>query len=230
MKHLLFLLPLIILFSCNGQSNQTLEAKVFSAKIQAENNPVILDVRTPEEFSGGYIAGAINIDYNSDDFSKKVNKLNKEETVYIYCLSGGRSGNGAKEMRESGFKNVVELKGGILKWKAAGLALTPGNAGAKPSMSMEDFKKLTTDTVPVLVDFSAPWCGPCRKMLRMLAELSKEQQGKMKLVTINIDEHTQLTEQLGVTEIPVFVVYKNGVETARIKGLQTKEELLKILF
>ncbi len=230
MKHLLFLLPLIILFSCNGQSNQTLDAKAFSAKIQAENNPAILDVRTPEEFSGGYISGAININYNSDEFNKKVGKLNKDETIYIYCLAGSRSADAAKEMRESGFKNVMELKGGILKWKAAGLNVTPATNGAKISMSMEEFKKLTTDTVPVLVDFSAPWCGPCRKMLPMLAELTKEQQSKMKLVTINIDEHTQLTEQLGVTEIPVFVVYKNGVETARKSGLQTKEGLLKILF
>jgi len=217
--------------ACNNNgSGQQLDAKAFSEKIHEENNPVILDVRTPEEFSGGYIAGAININYNSDEFSKKVNKLDKDETVYVYCLAGSRSADAAKEMRESGFKNVVELKGGILKWKAAGLDVTPGNGAAKVSMSVDEFKKLVTADIPVLVDFYAPWCAPCRKMSPMLEELSKENEGKIKIVKINIDEHTKLAEQLGVTEIPVFVLYKNGNETVRKSGLQTKEDLLKILF
>lgn len=230
--HLLSII-LFILFAgaCNNSgSGQQLEAKAFSEKLHEENNPVLLDVRTPDEFSGGYIAGAININYNSEEFSQKVNKLDKSEPVYVYCLSGGRSSSAAGEMRKSGFKNVIELKGGILKWKAAGLELTPGTTASKPSMTQDEFKKLITDNVPVLVDFYAPWCAPCRKMSPMLDEMSKENEGKMKLVRINIDEHKQLAEELGVTEIPIFVVYKNGSETARKSGLQTKEDLLGIVF
>ncbi|MGE0637316.1 MAG: thioredoxin [Bacteroidia bacterium] len=224
----------VFIAACNnngsGQQLQQVDAKTFSEKIHEQNNPVILDVRTPQEFEGGYIAGAINIDYNSNEFSQKVNKLDKDEIVFVYCLSGGRSSSAANEMRRNGFKNVVELKGGILKWNAAGLDVTPGSGAVKTSMSVDDFKKMVTADVPVLVDFYAPWCAPCRKMSPMLEELSKENEGKIKVVKINIDEHKQLAEQMGVTEIPIFTVYKNGSETARVKGLQTKEELLKILF
>ena len=223
-----------IIAACNnsgsGQQLQQVDAKTFSEKIHEQNNPVILDVRTPQEFGGGYIAGAINIDYNAGNFMEKAGKLDKNETIYVYCLAGSRSADAAKEMRESGFKNIVELKGGILKWKAAGLDVTPGSDAVKTSMSVDDFKKMVTADVPVLVDFYAPWCAPCRKMSPMLEELSKENEGKIKLVKINIDEHKQLAEEMGITEIPVFTVYKNGNETARVKGLQTKEELLKILY
>ena len=223
-----------IIAACNnsgsGQQLQQVDAKTFSEKIHEQNNPVILDVRTPQEFGGGYIAGAINIDYNSLEFSQKVNKLDKDETVFVYCLSGGRSSSAANDMRRNGFKNVVELKGGILKWNAAGLDVAAGSGDAKTSMSVDDFKKMVTADVPVLVDFYAPWCAPCRKMSPMLEELSKENEGKIKVLKINIDEHKQLAEEMGVTEIPIFTVYKNGNETARVKGLQTKEELLKILF
>lgn len=221
----------IIIAACNNNgSGQQLDAKPFSEKIHEQNNPAILDVRTPQEFAGGYIPGAINIDYNSNEFSQKVNKLDKDEIVFVYCLSGGRSSSAANEMRKSGFKNVVELKGGILKWKAAGLDVTPGSDAAKASMSVDEFRKMVTSDVPVLVDFYAPWCAPCRKMSPMLEELSKEYEGKIKVVKINIDEHKQLAEEMGVTEIPIFTVYKNGTETARLKGLQAKEDLLKILF
>lgn len=221
---------LFFITACNNSgSGQQLDAKAFSDKLNAESNPVLLDVRTPGEFSGGYIKGAINIDYNSGDFSEKVNKLDKSEPVFVYCLSGGRSSSAANQMRSSGFKNVIELKGGIMKWKAAGLEVTPGSA-AKTFMSVDEFNKMVTADVPVLVDYYAPWCAPCRKMSPMLEELSKENEGKMKLVKINVDEHKQLIEQLGITEIPVFSVYKNGSETSRVSGLQSKEELVKILF
>lgn len=217
--------------ACNNSgSGQQLEAKTFSEKIHSENNPLILDVRTPEEFSGGYIAGAINIDYNAGDFMAKAGKLDKNETIYIYCLAGARSASAATEMRKAGFNNVLELKGGTLKWKAAGLELTPPTGTVKPSMSMDEFKKIVTADVPVLVDFYAPWCAPCRRMTPMLEQLSKENEGKMILVKINIDEHRQLAEQLQVTEIPIFKVYKNGSETATKSGEQPKEELLKIIF
>lgn len=230
-SYLVFAAFTFFVAACNNSgSGQQLDPKAFSEKIHGENNPVILDVRTPEEFSGGFIAGAININYNSEEFNQKVGKLDKSEPVFVYCLSGGRSSSAANDMRNSGFKNVIELKGGILKWKAAGLDVTPGSGSAKASMSIDEFKKMVTADVPVLVDFYAPWCAPCRKMSPMLEELSKENEGKIKVIKINIDEHKQLAEEMGVTEIPIFTIYKNGNETARVKGLQTKEELLKILF
>jgi rhodanese-related sulfurtransferase len=85
------------------------------------NDPsyVILDVRTPDEFKEGHIKNALNIDYRSQDFREKINKLDKNKTYLVYCRSGHRSGESSKIMAELGFKNIYNF-GGIIDWKAAG--------------------------------------------------------------------------------------------------------------
>ena len=187
-------------------------------------------MRTPEEFSTGYIAGAMNINYNSDEFKQKVNKLDKDETVYVYCLAGSRSADAAKEMRESGFNNVLELKGGILKWKAAELEVTPGTNTPKNLISLEQYNVMINDSIPVLVDFYAPWCGPCRKLKPILEEIQKENTGKVKVVRINIEENVELAQKMNVSELPVIMIYQKNKLQTRKDTLVTKEELLKMLF
>ncbi|MBN1293646.1 MAG: T9SS type A sorting domain-containing protein [Candidatus Latescibacteria bacterium] len=80
------------------------------------DNFVILDVRTPDEFTGGYIPGAINIDFRSETFENDVTKLDKSKTYLVYCLSGGRSGQAAIKMGEIGFKATYNMLGGIRDW------------------------------------------------------------------------------------------------------------------
>ena len=91
-----------------------------------QNNPdfVILDVRTPEEFAGGYIENAINIDFYLETFRDELNKLDKNKTYLIYCRSGNRSGNALNIMEELNFKEVYNMAGGINGWKAEGLPTT----------------------------------------------------------------------------------------------------------
>jgi thioredoxin len=230
-NYLFFAALTFFIAACNNSgSGQQLDAKAFSEKIHGENNPVILDVRTPEEFSGGYITGAININYNSDEFNTKSGKLDKDETIYVYCLAGSRSSDAAKEMRKAGFKNVVELKGGILKWKAAGLEVTPGNSAPKNLISLEQYNAMINDSIPVLVDFYAPWCGPCRKLAPILEEIKNENVGKVKVIRINIEENVELAQKMNVSELPVIIVYRNNKLQNRKNTLLTKEELLKLLF
>lgn len=230
-NYLFFAVLAFFVAACNNSgSGQQLDAKSFSEKIHEENNPVILDVRTPEEFSTGYISQAININYNSEEFKQKVNKLDKDETVYVYCLAGSRSADAAKEMRESGFKNVVELKGGILKWKSASLEVTPGTTAPKNLISLEHYNAMINDSIPVLVDFYAPWCGPCRKLKPILEEIQKEYSGKVKVVRINIEENVELAQKMNVSELPVIMIYQKNKLQTRINTLVSKEELLKILF
>lgn len=81
---------------------------------------VILDVRTPEEFSAGHIANAININLQSSDFASEVSKLDKNATVAVYCRSGNRSGVATAQMAELGFVDMYDMQGGILDWEAAG--------------------------------------------------------------------------------------------------------------
>ena len=87
-------------------------------KAQVENKNVqLVDVRTPAEFKAGHIKGAKNIDFFSGNFESNFDKLNKEKAVYVYCRSGSRSWQAAKKLEAMGFKEIYDLKGGILKYR-----------------------------------------------------------------------------------------------------------------
>ena len=81
---------------------------------------VILDIRTPEEFAAGHIAGAINIDYYAADFESRLGELDLAVPYVMYCNSGNRSGNALPLMDSIGFEQVYELDGGIQAWYGAG--------------------------------------------------------------------------------------------------------------
>ena len=80
----------------------------------------ILDVRTPEEWAEGSIAGAKKMNFFDDTFNDQLSKLDKTKPVYVYCKSGGRSGKAAKKMDKMGFTKIYNLTGGITAWNDAG--------------------------------------------------------------------------------------------------------------
>jgi rhodanese-related sulfurtransferase len=81
---------------------------------------VTLDVRTPEEFAGGHLAGATNVDVNASDFGARVGRLARTSTYLVYCHSGNRSARATAQMHDLGFGHVYELTGGIAAWEQAG--------------------------------------------------------------------------------------------------------------
>jgi rhodanese-related sulfurtransferase len=81
----------------------------------------ILDVRTPDEYNTGHLEGAINIDYNSDDFKEKLTTLDRSGEYLVYCRSGNRSSGAVKVMEELGFTMIYHMNGGIIDWNAEGL-------------------------------------------------------------------------------------------------------------
>jgi rhodanese-related sulfurtransferase len=83
-------------------------------------NFVILDVRTPEEFQGGHLAGAVNIDFNAQDFQSKIRELDKSQQYLVYCRSGSRSAQASQYMVSQGFTHVLNMLQGITEWAAAG--------------------------------------------------------------------------------------------------------------
>ena len=97
--------------------------KAYALIQENADNPVffIIDVRTPEEFDGGYIEGAINIDYYYEDFRAHLETLDKDKAYLIYCRSGRRSAGARDVMAELGFKEVYNMSGGITEWEAQGL-------------------------------------------------------------------------------------------------------------
>lgn len=78
-------------------------------------------------------------------------------------------------------------------------------------------------TVPVVVDFWAPWCGPCRMIAPFLDEVSKKQEGKIKIAKVNVDEEPALATQYGVSSIPMILFFKGGEKKDQFIGAVPKE-------
>ncbi len=92
--------------------------------IKMKNNlGVLIDIRTSSEQKKGIIPGALLMDFFSDNFETAINKMDKTKTYYIYCASGGRSSEASELMLKNGFMHVVDLDGGIKKWKEANLPI-----------------------------------------------------------------------------------------------------------
>ncbi len=88
-------------------------------------------------------------------------------------------------------------------------------------------QEVLESNVPVLVDFWAVWCGPCRIVAPILDEIATEKDGSLKVAKVNVDENQQTAMQLGITSIPTLVLYKDGKAVERIIGAQPKQRLLQ---
>lgn len=88
-------------------------------KLIKEGKVTVLDVRTPDEFKEGRIAGAKNIDFTENDFEKKVSELDKSKTYLVHCGSGRRSTSALEIFQKLGFQSIYHLDGGLKAWQAA---------------------------------------------------------------------------------------------------------------
>lgn len=105
-----------------------------------------------------------------------------------------------------------------------------GNAVAnitEVSLASFDTEVLKAGGMPVLVDFWAPWCGPCRAVAPILDAINQEQQGKIKVVKVNVDDNQQLAVRFGVQAIPTLIIFKNGEAVDRIVGMVPRDELTR---
>ncbi len=86
-------------------------------------------------------------------------------------------------------------------------------------------KEVLKSDIPVLVDFWASWCGPCKMLSPIIAQIAEEQAGKVKVGKINVDEQQELAAQFRVMSIPTLIVFKDGEAVAQSVGVQPKEQI-----
>ncbi|MTI32956.1 rhodanese-like domain-containing protein [Xanthovirga aplysinae] len=102
-----------------SQRLNKLSASELKQVIMSKADIILLDVRTPGELASGKLEGAISIDYNAEGFEEKVQKLDPNKQIYVYCRSGRRSEKASEILSKFGFE-VFDLKGGILSWEEEG--------------------------------------------------------------------------------------------------------------
>jgi len=118
-----FLLLSILGLSCTENTvdaQNKLTPDAFEALLKRDTTIQLVDVRTPDEFQSGYLAGAQNLNIQNADFVQKISQMDKSRPVLVYCAVGGRSVKAASQFSGLGFLNVYDLKGGMTAWKAAG--------------------------------------------------------------------------------------------------------------
>ena len=98
------------------------------------------------------------------------------------------------------------------------------------NLNKDSFEKvISSKEKTLIIDFWAPWCGPCKALSPVLEELSSEMSDQVGIYKVNVDDNTELAQEHGVQSIPTLLVYKNGSLSETIVGLKTKEELVEIV-
>jgi thioredoxin len=226
LKSIIATLIIILSISCsNSQNFKSVNVETFKTTLENTNDVQLIDVRTEDEFNGGHIKNAKNISIASENWNSSIGNLDKTKPVLVYCLSGGRSKKAATELKELGFKEVIELDGGYLAWSKA----NPQSNAVWTGMTKEEYTKLLASDKIVVIDFYAKWCAPCKKMAPYLEKMNTELASTVTIHRIDADKNKSLFNALGYQGLPVILVYKNGKETFSKNEFVSEEELRKAL-
>lgn len=88
-------------------------------------------------------------------------------------------------------------------------------------------QEVVNSDIPVLLDFWAPWCGPCKMLLPVIDEIAKEYDGKIKVGKVNTDENMSLSSKFQITSIPCLIIFKGGKAINKMVGFRPKNDIMK---
>lgn len=234
MKYWSLSFAFVILLAISGFSQgekfvKDVDVKTFKELVD-KGNGIILDVRTPQETAQGQIPNASTINFYDKDFEKKINFIQKDKEIYVYCLSGGRSAQAAQILAKNGFDRVYNLSGGIMAWKNSNFPLTEPSSKEDSNiqtLNLDDFKKMIATDQPALIDFHTVWCAPCRKMAPVIDEIEKEYVGKAVVKRVDVDKSQEVAKTYEISGVPVFMLFVNGKAVWTHNGIISKEDLIK---
>lgn len=245
MKYL-YIFSITLFTACSGQNNidantsteiskdetqinpvlENLSANEFKSKL-AEGNAILLDVRTPEETGVSFIEDASFINFYDDDFTDKINAMDKSKSIFVYCKGGGRSAKAAEMLVESGFKTVYNLDEGIIAWEASNFALTQGSQTTQTNEKQwkeAEFNTQIKKSGAQLIVFKTKWCAPCRKLDKSLDSLRTNDNFNA-ITTIDFDANKSIAEKLSIHSVPTIVYFEDGKEVWKELGFKSYAEL-----
>jgi len=227
----IFFFIAFVFFSLLGFSQQAFVNNVTPIQFDSlikKNDGLLIDVRTINEFNNGHIEGALQMNFYAPDFAQQLMQLPKDKPIYIYCNVGFRSGRAAAFLTQNGYQHVFNLQQGILVWHRQNFPISV-SSDAKPNLtdrfSPDEFKQLINNEPLVFIDFYAPWCAPCRRMMPMIDSLLTEYKGKVEIVKINTDASRELLGELNINAIPYFMMFVNGNAVFEHNGMISRNEI-----
>ena len=231
MNRALLFLIIIFFISCSNKNTLVYEkTDILSLdKILNDTDIIILDVRTSEEINAGYIPNSTFIDYYDKNFENKINLIDPSKKIYTLCKSGGRSVKAAEILSKNGFRNVYNLEGGFMRWKANKMPYDinlvnndSSNTDLISEISLDSLIKNNTNT---LIYISTKWCSPCKKMEPIIDKLV-DNNSSLKVIKIDLDANTYAQERFDVKSLPALVLYENNSVVWHKNGIIAYDDLI----
>ncbi len=200
-------------------------------KLIWETDGVLLDVRTTSEFKNGHIPDAGQLNFYAFDFRKKLMLLPTDQPIYLYCNTGYRSEKATRFLIQNGYSEVYNLQSGIMEWELKNLPVVV-EPDARPDTDNkmdpdQYFAAISSDSL-VFIDFYAPWCGPCRKMMPMIDSLKVDYHHEIKVLKVNVDASKKLVKELKLAGVPYLVLFQKGQILFSHNGAIPRNELTAV--
>jgi len=172
------------------------------------------------------------LNYYALDFKRKLSLLPADEPIYLYCNTGYRSDKAAEFLVKNGYKNVYNLRHGIMEWELMSLPVIvepDADPDTDNKMLPDQFYALQGSESLVFFDFYAPWCGPCREMMPMIDSLKVEYHERVKIYKVNVDASKKLVKDLRLIGVPYLELQHKGKALFSRNGAISRNELSGLL-